>query len=227
MSGQCVVCPVIYPDGDPRLWDRRWVCEACRQHLHRDLSELHAQTDMLDLKPGRGRGQRVSGTRSAPLPVKEASANLLGPGNAHISEPKFEYDALGRKRPLVKPYGDQIGELPVPVWLSEWSMWWGGLWRLEWACDEDAGIADFAAELRDMLNTVRGANKDTDQRPVYKHGIPCKRCDTKALSQAGGEHDYIACGACGLLYTPAEYEQWTKMLSAWVKKNPPDTPNVA
>lgn len=232
----CRVCPVWYPDSEPRTYVRQHVCEGCRQRLERDLNALYEQEGILELTPGRGRAQKVSGTRSAPLPVKEASANLLGPGNPHVSEPKYETDALGRRRPLTKPYGDQIGELPIHIWVGEWIDCWGNrgglIYRLEWACDNatQSAIDDFADELRSMLNATRSANNDHEQRPDYKQGVPCKRCDTKALYQDGGGEEYITCGKCGLLYTPAEYGAWLRLMSAWAKqltKTGPDTPEAA
>ena len=200
---QCIVCPVLYPGGEPCLYERQWVCQICRERLQRDLRELHGQEELFDLTPDRGAEQRVSGTPGAALPVKESVVNLIGPGNPHVTEPVY--------------YGDQIGELPVDVWLGEWSAWWGGLWRLEHACDQDLGIADFADELQRMLAVTRAANKDTEQRAEYKNGVPCPRCDAKALTQSSTE-DYVECAMCRTLYTPAEYEQWTRLLVPWAKR---------
>lgn len=166
---------------------------------------------MLDPEPRTGAGPRVSGTRSAPLPVNEDAFNLAGPGNPHVHD----------------PHGDQIGPLPVRVWLSEWAMWWGSTSprALEDACDQDLGVAGFAEELREQLAAARSANKDGDQPPDYKHGVPCRRCDTRALSQAGGRDEYISCGTCGLLYTPTEYETWVRLVAASVRRG--DTPDAA
>jgi hypothetical protein len=51
-----------------------------------------------------------------------------------------------------------------------------------------------------------------DNRMEQK-AAPCKRCSWRALAFADGA-DYVECRNCGLLMTPAEYEDWASETAA-------------
>lgn len=161
--------------------------------------------------PGR---VRVTGTRSAPLPVSVELLNLVGPGTAAVTD----------------EYGDQIGELPPPAWLGEWVAHWAKArgerrpvptiprlvgWlgvRLDWACgDESSAIAAFATELDTQCGILRNLAGVVIPGPEPCEGIACPnpKCDMRALYRVHGSH-MIHCGACPRLLTAEEYQAEVK-----------------
>src|SRR5262245_4931863 len=66
----CVVCPVLRPSEKPRDPAWRYVCDACHTWIRRELAALPDNLAALSLEPGRGGGQKVSGTREAPVPLR-------------------------------------------------------------------------------------------------------------------------------------------------------------
>jgi hypothetical protein len=153
--------------------------------------------------PGR---VRVTGTRTAPLPVSVELLNLVGPGAPSVSD----------------PHGDQVGELPPRWWLldvaRDWADQQGYTMRtrttlvalvdwlgdhLHWACDHHPAIADFAAELRRQRGILRNASGRTPARPQLCEGVACRRCDIRSLWRVDGR---VSCANCGTIYEPTEYD---------------------
>lgn len=155
--------------------------------------------------PGR---VRVTGTRTAPLPISVELLNLIGPGSASVSD----------------PHGDQIGELPPRWWLltvsEDWAEQLGYTLRarttvaalvrwlsnhLDWACDHHPAVDDFAAELRRQRGILRNAAGLVPAKPEPCDGVACPKCDLRALYRAPGS-GLIHCGTCPHLMTPQEYD---------------------
>lgn len=163
-AASCVVCAKRPPE-----WGL--VCAPCTSRMRDQLRELVDEYALLDATPGASAGQRVSGTRTAPLPARLDVLNLLGPGSAHVHvHRRDEHD-------------DQIGELPTLVWLESWCRDWRDTrgqgetlpeptitgmtrWldhRLDWAADEHEAVDEFAAELGKALRLLRGVNRAGDR----------------------------------------------------------------
>lgn len=159
--------------------------------------------------PGR---VRVTGTRTAPLPVSVELLNLVGPGSPSVTD----------------PHGDQIGELPPRWWLltvaEDWAeqlgytlrarttvaalaRWLGN--HLDWACDHNEAIADFAGELRRQRGILRNAAGLVAPRPELCEGVACPKCDLRALYRQPSS-EFIHCGTCPNLLTQEEYDQAVK-----------------
>lgn len=197
----CHVCKVFWPAELPRRPHRPRVCDSCRRRLVDGVGELFDLVPELDPTPGAAAGEKVSGSREAPAAARIAVLSATGPGSSSVHD----------------EHGDQVGLLPVAVWLWEWIDCWGGVSapHLENACDagqDDAAVADFAAELVAQLGELRALTGVAPPRPVLKVGVPCRECDTKALYQAPGD-EWIRCRACPQVYSPSEYQQWTSDLT--------------
>lgn len=129
------------------------------------------------------------------------------------------------------PSGDQIGGPSVVSVLDSWARdWQTYAWvilpdptvsaltrwlgdRLEWACDHHPAVDDFADELRTITATVRAAAGLTRPTAELKLGVPCRDCERLTLFRWPGS-DYVECGSCPVLMTPAEYTRWTQLISA-------------
>lgn len=82
----CVVCPQLRP-GEPRIYDRAQVCDGCRARLCSLLAEICELYAALDLEKPRAVGARVSGSRSAPVPLAVSALDLTMPaGQKSVSD---------------------------------------------------------------------------------------------------------------------------------------------
>lgn len=137
---------------------------------------------------------------------------------------------------------DQIGHLSVATTLDAWVRDWRGHrtkregwpaatvgdmagWlgdRLDDACDDHPAVDEFAADISDVHAALRGVLGLIGPWPELLRGVPCRRCDTAALSRMPpkeyGVQQYIECGECGDLMTPEEYERWTQLLAASARR---------
>lgn len=183
-----------------------------------EVVELHAE---LDLTKGSATGERVSGSRTPPLPLRVDPLDLGMPA---------------RIQSVHDPYGDQVGEISIAstldLWARDWQThWWATLppptvdnlaqWlleRLDDACNLHGAIDDFAFELNDRLRRLR----PRAPRPELKTNVPCPRCEHAALYRMPGS-DRIECGTCPALLTMDEYERWVGLCAApeympWVRE---------
>lgn len=214
----CVVCPQLRA-GQPRIYERAQACEGCRSRLRSllvEIVELYADV-RAQMVPGQSQGQRVSGSREAPLPLRVDPLDLTMPARAAAI-----HDALG----------DQIGQLSVATVLDSWVRDWRetrdmrealpdptvpalGRWltdRLDWACSDHPAVDEFAAEIRNLHRVVRTVVGVNDIRPEHLD-VPCRRCDLLDLHRLPGQ-DRVECGSCGDLLTEEEYLRWCGLLVA-------------
>jgi hypothetical protein len=80
--------------------------------------------------------------------------------------------------------------------------------RLDWACDEFELVADLADDLRTYRSALRTALGLSD-RPEYLTGVPCRKCDLRALYRRNGS-TWVECGNCPNLLSPDEYTDWVQ-----------------
>jgi ribosomal protein S27E len=214
----CVVCA-------RRPTEQGQVCDADRQWLDRTLAELIDLYALLPARmvPGQTQGQRVTGSKEAPMPLRVDPLDLgmpARPGTIH------------------DPLGDQVGYVSVAtvldLWVTDWRtkidcgdlrpgptvvelIRWLRIW-LPAACDQHPAIGDFAAEMKDTRTQLRAVAGVTEVRPEYLD-IPCRRCDLKGLYRLPGE-DRVECGSCGSLLTEDEYLTWVRLLAAHMREVP-------
>lgn len=98
----CVVCPQLRA-GEPRIYERRMVCEGCRSRLRSMLAEVAELYADLSLEKGSAGGAKISGSRTPPLPLAVSALDLtLTPHRSGVSDdlvPLFE-----RRETTVKVY---------------------------------------------------------------------------------------------------------------------------
>lgn len=199
------------------------VCAGCRSWLTRTLTEIVELYALLpaNLMPGQAQGQRVSGSREAPLPLRVDPLDLTMPARAAV---------------VHDPLGDQVGLLSVATVLDSWVRDWRdvrgkgeglpgptvvelGQWlavRLDDACDDHPAIDEFADEMKALGHQLRRAVGRFEIRPEHLD-VPCRRCDLMDLHRLPGE-DRVECGSCGDLLTEDEYLRWIKMLAPNTKR---------
>lgn len=202
------------------------VCDPDRTRIAHTLDEIVELYATLDdqLVPGQTAGQRVSGSREAPLPLRVDPFDLGMP--ARVPEPtpaarRWPEDQLGtmsvasRLDSWVQDWRDVLGvhtnpEPTVPA-LAAWLRTW-----LYVACDAHKAIDEFHRELVALVATLRRTCGTTDVRPELLDA-ECSRCDQRAMYRLPGE-DRVECGGCGRRMTEDEYAQWCRMLVADLKE---------
>lgn len=220
----CVLCGRELGEG------RAMVCQPCRPHLRQTLTDIHRLWTRLPeaLQPPRGGGQKVSGSRTPPVPINLDSVDLAG-----LARP-------GSRTPYVRGIlgldEDQTGHLAAATTLhriaQEWRLHrnrseqappadvpelidWLDV-RLGDACDTYPDIADNVTEFKDLKAALRATVGDFPPRPQRCDGIPCRKCDLRALYRT---EPWITCGNCGQLYSHSEYHEWTRLLAADTMRN--------
>lgn len=211
----CVICM-------RRAYERAQVCAADRSrlpHILADIVDLWRQLPEA-LPRGQAAGQRVTGSREAPVPVSIDVVDLTAPARAGT---------------VHDPLGDQIGYTAVASVLDQWARdfrdemafrqslpeptvpelarWLSD--RLSWACDRHPAVDEFASEMVGQRGILRAILGLTDPEPDYCDGVVCKSCDRYALYRDG---KYVECGNCGLLYTEAEYHDWVGLLAGQARR---------
>ena len=199
----CVVCQRRTPE-------RPMVCDGCRRRIDVDLSEIVDLYALLPtaLEPGPSTGQRVSGSREAPLPLRVDPLDLALP----VRNPGPVRDDARLQtghQPVavrlwwivddwrsVRGQGERQPE-PTVVTLTGWLRH-----RLDWACDHHPAIDEAAAELRTMTGELRAVLGRSELR--HRLPAPCPDCDMLTLYRDDGS-DYVECGSCHRLWTEDEY----------------------
>lgn len=220
----CVVCQKRQPY-------RPMVCDGDRLRLARDLRELPDLYALLPsvLAPQDSAGEKVSGSREAPIPVDVDVVDLLG--DARQPEPS----AAARVHP-----DDAIGHLSVASTLDQWVRDWRDhrgkgerlptptvasltgwlLVRLDDACDTHPAVDDFAEELKRLMTALRSALRL--RRHIERLPAPCPTCDKVALYREVDPHrgasDWVECGACGRLWSEDEYRRLVVILDEELRR---------
>jgi len=209
-----------------RQYERAQVCGGCRLWLDRTLVEIVELYALLpaNLLPGQAHGQRVSGSREAPLPLRVDPLDLMMPARTStVHEPPCTCTEF--RRPECRhgyPHLDQVGSQGVATVLDSWAQdWqtsircgdylpaptvvelsrWLRLWLTE-ACDTHPAVDEFAAEMRRLrggLAAVVGVKSDR----VYVG--PCPITDDKgtcgAALTADPYLDIIRCPRCDTMWS--------------------------
>lgn len=214
-----------------RHYDRAQVCEPCRRRLDSILHDIATLWPHIPaaMHPGsNGAGQRVSGSREAPLPLRVDVLDLTMPAREPTPTPQ------ARRWPE-----DHTGAMSAATVLDQWARDWlsygapgrlpepdvGPLvsWlrvRLEWACDHHPAIDEFAGELRDLLSTLRRTVGGTSPKPQRCDGVPCRRCDLLTLFRLVDGSGDIECGnpACRAIMRADEYATWCRLSAVPAKE---------
>jgi hypothetical protein len=215
----CVVCA-------RRPFERAQVCNGDRLWLDRTLVEIVELYALLpaNLMPGQRHGQRVSGSREAPLPLRVDPLDLSMPARtAAVHEPPCTCTEF--RRPECRrghPHLDQFGQISVASVLDSWCRDWADVrdihetlpkptvvelttWlsnRLDWACDDHLAIDEFAGEMRRLrggLAAVVGIK--SDRVYVGKCPVTDDKGTCGAALTADPDLDIIRCPRCDTMWS--------------------------
>jgi hypothetical protein len=172
------------------------------------------------LVPGQAAGERVAGTREAPLPLRVTPLDLTMPRRRH------NLTAEARLHP-----DDQVGVLAVASELDFWAQDWRAArdmrevgpsptvveivdWlsnRLDWAQRHYLVIDEYAADIHRLVRQLRAATGMGAL--VHRLAAPCPTCDLVELVREDGA-DYVECRNCHRLWTEEEYRRLCIILAA-------------
>ncbi|MEU4133629.1 hypothetical protein [Streptomyces wuyuanensis] len=184
------------------------ICRPCHDQMRQWLQQIPAALTVL--RDGSMQRERTGdtggrgGTRTAPLPGRLDTLNLIGPA------------ASGTVHDL---YGDQIGGRPIIDTLGSWvrliceerrlngPAHWTETELAAWLIPQmgfattQAWVSDLHRELFDMSCEIRGiARIDIHTKPINR---PCPRCGDLNLQKT--DHDlYTRCTGCGSAFTQNE-----------------------
>ncbi|MEU5838803.1 hypothetical protein ABZ820_34780 [Streptomyces diacarni] len=183
-----------------------YACGACLRTLEGWLRELPAQLVVLAGSHQRetttAASARVSGSRTAPLPGRLDTLNLLGPAALDVQDQADQHGpwpiaavlgawahTIAGERAQAEPTGRKPEQLAA--WLAP---------HLSWAVTRP-WAPDLHQQLGDMMRTIRGITRTQPRRrPVTQ---PCPRCDVLALTEVDWQA-YVECGECGSLFTAGD-----------------------
>ncbi|RZF06001.1 hypothetical protein [Streptomyces albidoflavus] len=162
-TAACVVClSDLWQDEAGRL-----ACRRCTDRISDDLAALPGLYSQLGgaLMPGSGAGgPAVSGSRTAPLPLRLAPLSLAARGGVVTVLQTWLVDwheALGYRHPRWE--GDLIGQCRQAVARLQL--------LLPWAAEEHPAIDEFAAEVRQLRRQC--VAQVTGERPVRTVAVAC------------------------------------------------------
>jgi hypothetical protein len=193
----CRVCSIF--GQTPVHYEHQFVCWSCLSRTARLLVSISDQWLALDSTPAGGQGERVTGSKEAPLGARVDVLDQLLPVGQHTAEP------------IRANIGDQIGQAPAAAILDAIALEWVGhrrrdgyrehrpvptvpnltSWlgfRLEWACTRLPDVIDSNVDeirrLAGLLHSLNGNTRSRDPEPVP--ATPCKKCGQIALVQVEG-----------------------------------------
>lgn len=142
----CTICRRPTDDRDPIRHER------CAERLRTDLADIPGHYALMGavLAPGTaGGGAHVSGTRTAPLPVRLEPLSLRARGGMVTMMASWEVDWRETRGLTPAQRGGSERDLAaIVLWLRA---------HLPWAIDEHPAVDEFATELRDILHACRAA----------------------------------------------------------------------
>lgn len=229
----CVLCPVR--GRRPDHYERAQACEQCRVWLAgvlRDIADTYP--DLADqLHPRKGGGQRVAGSREAPVPLVLDVVDLTHGGHRGYAT------ADGRLWAE-----DQIGHMAIRARLGSWAQDWLSYdwcrsdrlpehttayalaaWLGKWAddaCSHHPAVDEFADEMVEVLATIRAyvpRMVEEDEQPPKQRPeprtAPCPACDMTSLWWFPSE-ERVRCDTdgCNRVMTDDEYARWARLVIA-------------
>jgi hypothetical protein len=194
----CKLCPVYGQEAVH--YEHEYACFACRNRMKRHLEGTAEQWLLLDPTPSGSAGEKVTGSREAPIGARVDVLDQILPVSLLADEMIHD------------PFRDQVGERPAAAVLDAIAKEWlevrrgRGLrehrpvptvvnlcaWladRLDWACERlPDSIGDNADEIRQLcgrLHSLNGNNRSRDPEPLP--ATPCKKCGHIALVRVDGQ----------------------------------------
>lgn len=203
------------------------VCRRCERIEAQRLDDIVAMHARLGdhLEPGSSTGQRVSGSREAPLPLRVDVLDLTLP--ARVTHIRGYFD-------------DQMGVISVAsvldFWVRDWISYpqcpgdhlpvpvvatladWLRKRLAVWAAEHHPAMDEYSGEIEALWYALRNAVGDAPQPRQMCVGVPCKRCDQMALYREDDGSGDVRCGGCRHVISADEYMSWTRLVSANAKE---------
>lgn len=234
-EGLCCVCAQLRPNHQPRRYDTPNACNGCRRHLATMLDEIpdrYAKLPANLIRSSSGWNARVTGGEvTAALPFVEDVHDLLGAVDERTAHDQAEQ--VGYRSVATILYGwvrdfcgiRDRGETgvattdPSPLIVGIMARWLRE--RVDWACDQHPAVDEFAADMRRLHHALGRFTGSKEPKPEPCLGVPCKRCDFKALVKLADGSGDVECQNpdCRMVYRADEYERWVRLVAAAVKES--------
>lgn len=218
------------PDGSrlgSRINHEDGLCTSCEKQVVRAISELprdYTELALLLGKAGSGAGDKVSGTRELPVPIRLSIEALM---TRIVHESQCWAESVAEKMRIDWDTQHARDSRPGVV--------------LDRACSLLAKAPSALLALQPTTHVVWGRDEDGDDtwedeerdgvegallfldlhhqarsyagltRLVERKTVPCPRCDAQALTHESGA-ELVVCGACGREYTLDEYDKLCTIL---------------
>ncbi|MFE2407105.1 hypothetical protein ACFXDE_02040 [Kitasatospora sp. NPDC059408] len=195
-------------------WGQPVHCQTCQDRTRTDLTELPELLAAIWLEATHGTARPADVTTSRPAGIApwpgQASRlltdHIVG-GLTEIEDDVRDLRGLGSRPDDVR---EGTTATQAVRFLNA---------HLDWILEHhpaanethEPGSGNPAAQIRHFNRTAKRFTS-RDARMEQK-AAPCKRCDWRALAHADGA-DYVECRNCGLLMTPAEYQDWASEITA-------------
>ncbi|WP_084961448.1 hypothetical protein [Thermoactinospora rubra] len=192
------------------------ICLVGKSRLRRDFSDLPTVARWLaaHIAPGTTGGERVSGSREAPVPVRLDVLSMLhhvhDPGRDQTGPPSIPATLKSWIRLICEHRGLGYPMLPDIAAMCSWL-----LTHVEWAAARP-WIGDFMDEVAGLRRAAHGLVPwSVAVEPIVD--VPCPKCDLRALFRTAGS-DWIECdddelvGGCGHLMSREEYQRHVERL---------------
>jgi hypothetical protein len=200
----CRLCPVYGQEAVN--YEHEHVCFACRGRMKHHLEGIMEQWLLLDATPTGSAGERVTGSREAPIGARVDVLDQLLPVSVFSDEPIRDLyrdqvgdasasavlDAIAKEWLEVRRSRGLREHRPVPT-VAHLASWLAD--RLDWACERlPDSIGDNAAEIRALCGRLHSLNGNTRSRdPEPLPATPCKHCGHIALVRVDGQ---VVCTNC-------------------------------
>jgi len=198
------------------------LCRCCEQHVAQAVRELpmdYAElSTILATTSGNGMGERLTGTRERPIPIRVAVEAIMV---AIDDEVQFWAGAIGpwdRRAAHHSRPGARIA-LGVGVLTRNWAAWLsaGFYEQPVWAGDGSPVIDPDGYWLTQSIDGLAGALHLLRQHELVKviagrtelvtrKSAPCPRCQTLTLIQSNGSLT-VECARCGTRWTDQAYRE--------------------
>lgn len=193
--------------------EKPYACDQCVHQIDGWLADIAEWWPRVPehLERGRGGGgQKVAGSREAPLPFNPVVFDLVTPW------PNNRDSAVNTLSTAVRDWCETFaGPHTMPADVPQMATWLRN--RLGDAQRKHPALDEFHGEIRTLRNVLRRVVGETDPKPELCPA-PCKKCDLRALVKLNDGSGYVRCSGCGLHMTEGEYDQWTKLLVAHLKR---------
>jgi hypothetical protein len=227
----------------PALTPRAF-CDPCERHIAQCLDELPEMYHALDGEAGEKSGtpERVSGSRTPPVPVRLDVDALKREYIAVLASwDERVRDTAGRWHPGTETARHRRDMVAVALCVQTLAVNLAVLLalpaapmtravRIEDVRDDDTGMVHVAAEWAEVVRDLSGTDAAVEiialhgrARHILGHflereemGAPCPRCDSLTLVRTAGENR-ISCTMCRHAPDEDEYARWAALLAhgAW------------